>query len=136
MGRKFSNYLSSAGSFLIDATRESILRHEDEVIQEERFNGAVILTEALLEAKIKDNEIIRLIQKYYILNEEEAEKLVISERTVNLPCKELESYLVRSEGFTRDEAINFIYEKGIPEFLRENKGSWKLSPGQLLSKVQ
>lgn len=136
MGRKFSNYLSSAGSFLIDATREAILKHEDEVIQEEIFNGAVILTEALLEAKIKDNEIIRLIQKYYILSEEEAEKLVISERTVNLPCKELESYLVRSEGFTRYEAINFIYEKGIPDFLRENKGSWKLSPGQLLSKVQ
>jgi hypothetical protein len=136
MGKKSSNYLSIAGSFLIDATREAVLRHEDDAVQEERFNGAVILTEALLEARVKDDEIIRLIQKYYFSNEEEAERLLISEKTVNLPCKELEAYLVRSEGYTRDEAIDFIFEKGIPDLLRENKGFWKLSPGQLFSKIQ
>lgn len=136
MGKNFSNYLSSAGSFLIDATRDAVHRHEDEAVQEERFNGAVILTEALLEARVKDNEIIRLVQKYYFLSEEESERLMISEKTVNLPCKELEAYLVRSEGYTRDEAVDFIFEKGIPDFLRKNKGYWKLSPGQLLSKIQ
>lgn len=136
MEKNFSNYLSSAGSFLIDATREVVHRREDDAVQEERFNGTVILTEALLEARVKDDEIIRLIQKYYFLSEEEAERLLISEKTVNLPCKELETYLVRSEGYTRDETIDFIFEKGIPDFLRKNKGFWRLSPGQLLSKIQ
>ncbi|OFK61211.1 hypothetical protein HMPREF2811_03200 [Globicatella sp. HMSC072A10] len=136
MGKKLSNYLFSTGSFLIDATREAVLKHEDDAVQQERYNGAKILTEALFEAKINDDEIIRLLQKYYFLSEEECEKLMISERTVNLPCKELETYLVRSEGYTRDEAVNFIHEKGIPDFLRENKGAWKLSPGQLFSKIQ
>jgi len=136
MGGKFINYLYSAKSFVIDAIREAVLRHEDEAVKNEKFNGAVILTEALLESKIKDDEIIRLVKKYYFLSEEEAEELLTIEKTINLPCKELETYLVRSEGYTRDEAINYINEKGIPNYLREHKGSWKLSPGQLFSKIQ
>ena len=134
MGKKFNNYLSGLGSFLLDTTKEAVYKYEEGVVQEEKFNGAIILTEALFEAKIKDEEIIRLIQKYYVLSEEEAEKLTISERTINSPCKELEKYLVRSEGYTRDEAISFIFDNGIPNYLRKNKGAWKLSPEQLLSK--
>lgn len=136
VGINISDYLSGAGSIMINATREAVRRHEDEVVQEERNNGAGILTEALIEANVKDDVIIRLVQKYYGLSEREAEELMISERTINMPCQELETFLVRSEGYTRDEAINFIFKKGIPDFLRENKGSWKSSPEELLSKVK
>lgn len=135
VGKDISNYLSSVGNLIISTTRDAVLRHEDESIQEEKNNGVMILTAALLEAKIKDDVIIRLIQKYYGLSEREAEELLISERTINMPCQELETYLVRSEGYTRDEAFNFIFEKGVPDLLRENKGFWKLSPEQLLSKA-
>lgn len=136
MGKKVSDYLSDAGSIMINATREAVRRHEDEVVQEDRNSGVGILTEALLEANVKDDVIIRLVQKYYGMSEKEAEEVMISERTINIPCQELETFLVRSEGYTRDEAVNFICNKGIPELLRENKGFWKLSPRVLLSKVK
>ena len=61
---------------------------------------------------------------------------MVSERTINIPCQKLETFLVRSEGYTRDEAVNFILKNGIPDFLREKKVSWKLSPRELLLKVE
>ena len=136
MGKNISDYLSVAGNLLISATREAVRRHEDEALLEERNYGAGILAEALLEAKVKDDEIIRLIQKYYGLSEREAEELMILERTINMPCQVLEAYLVRSEGYTRDEAFDFIIRNGVLALLRENKGFWKLSPEALLSKVK
>ncbi|BCJ93599.1 hypothetical protein acsn021_11680 [Anaerocolumna cellulosilytica] len=136
MGKNISDYLFDAGSIMLNATKDVVRRHEDESVQEERNIGAGILAEALLEVNVKDDVIIRLVQKYYGLSEREAEELMISERTINMPCQELETFLVRSEGYTRDEAVDFIYKKDIPDFLRENKEYWKLSPGELLSKVK
>lgn len=136
VGKNMSDYLLGTGSIMLNATKDVVRRHEDESVQEERNNGAVILVEALLEVNVKDDVIIRLIQKYYGLSEREAEELMLSERTIYMPCQELETFLVRSEGYTRDEAFDFICNKGIPDFLRENKESWKLSPSELLSKVK
>ena len=65
MAKSFGDYLAGAGYFLLDATREAVLRHEDETVQQEREAGICILTSALYEAKVKDLEIIRLLQKYY-----------------------------------------------------------------------
>ena len=73
MAKSFKDYLAGAGYFLLDTTREAVLRHEDETVQQEREAGISILTAALYEAKIKDPEIIRLLQKYYGLRENEAQ---------------------------------------------------------------
>ncbi len=136
MGNNISNYLSSIGNIVIDTTRDTIQRHEDMMIQDEKNRGIFILTQVLLEMKIKDEMIILMIHKYYGLSELEAEEIMISERTINTPCQELETYLVRSEGYTRDEAVNFIFDKGFPNLLRENKTFWKLTPEQLLTKIK
>ncbi|OXS26903.1 MAG: hypothetical protein BI182_12290 [Acetobacterium sp. MES1] len=136
MEKNISDYLFNAGNFVISTAREVVQKHEDEVVNEERNTGAGILTEALLEAKVMEDEIIRLIQKYYGLSEIDAEELMISERTINIPCQGLETYLVRSEGYTRDEAVDFIFKENIPNILRENKEFWKLSPEKLLLKVK
>ena len=53
MGRNFRDYLAGAGYFLLDTTREAVLRHDDETAQQERDAGISILTAALYESKIK-----------------------------------------------------------------------------------
>ena len=64
MAKSFGDYLAGAGYFLLDTTRKAVLRHDDETVQQEREAVISILTAALYEAKIKDPEIIRLLQKY------------------------------------------------------------------------
>lgn len=52
------------------------MRHDDETAQQEREVGISILTAALYESKIKDSEIVRLLQKYYGLREDEAQEQI------------------------------------------------------------
>ena len=54
MGRNFTDFLAGAGYFLLDTTREAVLRHDDETAQQEREAGISILTAALYESKTKD----------------------------------------------------------------------------------
>ena len=136
MGKNISDYLYGAGNIMLNATREVVQRHEDEFVQAERNYGAGILIQALFEVNVEDDVIISLVQKYYGFSERESEELMVSERTINIPCQKLETFLVRSEGYTRDEAVNFILKNGILDFLREKKVSWKLSPRELLLKVE
>lgn len=86
---------------LIPHEREAVLRHDDETAQQEREAGISILTVALYELKIKDAEIVRLLQKYYGLRESEAQEQIRIERTINYPCRELESYLMSTKGFSQ-----------------------------------
>lgn len=44
MGRNFTDFLAGAGYFLLDTTREAVLRHDDETAQQEREAGISILT--------------------------------------------------------------------------------------------
>lgn len=69
--------------------------------KEEREAGISILTAALYESKTKDAEIVRLLQKYYGLRENEAQEQIRIERTINYPCRELESYLMSTEGLSQ-----------------------------------
>ena len=65
---------TGTGYFLLDTTREAVLRHDDETVQQKYETGISILTSALFEAKVKDSEIIRLLQKHYELRESEAQE--------------------------------------------------------------
>lgn len=136
MAKSFGDYLAGAGYFLLDTTREAVLRHDDETVQQEREAGISILTAALYEAKIKDPEIIRLLQKYYGLRENEAQERLRIEKTINHPCCELESYLMSEEAFTQQEAQDYIIDHGTVDLLREERGLWKLSPKELLKRIK
>jgi len=74
MSKNFGDYLASAGSFLLDATREAVWHHEDESVQAERLTGMSTTVAALYDAKVKDDEIIRLIQKYYGVTQSDAQE--------------------------------------------------------------
>ena len=85
MDKAISDYISGASRFVADVTRDAVHRREDLAAQEERDSGLQILVAALLEAKVKDELVISLIQKYYGLNEIEAEERLIAEKTINSP---------------------------------------------------
>ena len=136
MGRNFTDFLAGAGYFLLDTTREAVLRHDDETAQQEREAGISILTAALYESKIKDAEIVRLLQKYYGLRENEAQEQIRIERTTNYPWRELESYLMSTEGLSQQEAQDYIINHGTVDLLRQERGLWKLSPKELLKRIE
>ena len=136
MAKSFKDYFAGAGYFLLDTTREAVLRHEDETVQQEREAGISILTAALYEAKIKDPEIIRLLQNYYGLRENEAQEQLRIEKTINHPCSELESYLMSEEALSQQEAQDYIIDHGTVDLLRQESGLWKLSPKELLRKIE
>lgn len=136
MGRNFTNFLAGAGYFLLDTTREAVLSHDDETAQQEREAGISILTAALYESKIKDAEIVHLLQKYYGLRENEAQERIRIEKTINHPCRELESYLMSTEAFSQQEAQDYIIDHGTVDLLRQERGLWKLSPKELLKRIE
>ena len=136
MGRNFTDFLSGAGYFLLETTREAVLRHDDETVQQEREAGISILTAALYESKIKDTEIVRLLQKYYGLKENEAREQIRIEKTINHPCRELELYLMSTEAFSQQEARDYIIDHGMINLLRQERGLWKLSSKELLKRIE
>ena len=136
MGRNFTDFLAGAGYFLLDTTREAVLRHDDETAQQEREAGISILTAALYESKTQDAEIVRLLQQYYGLRENEAQEQIRIERTINYPCRELESYLMSTEGLSQQEAQDYIINHGTVDLLRQERGLWKLSPKELLKRIE
>ena len=88
------------------------------------------------ESKIKDAEIVRLLQKYYGLRENEAQEQIRIERTINYPCRELESYLMSTEGLSQQKAQDYIINHGTVDLLRQERGLWKLSPKELLKRIE
>lgn len=40
------------------------------------------------------------------------------------------------EAMTQDEADDFIINRGVLDYLREERSAWKLSPKELVSKVE
>lgn len=136
MVKSFRDYFADAGYFLLDTTREALLHHDDKIVQQERDAGISILIAALFEAKVKDSEIIRLLQKYYELRESEAQEQLRIEKTINYPCHGLEAYLMSEEAYSQQEAHDYIIDHGIVDLLRKKSGLWKLPPKELLKRIE
>lgn len=114
-----------------DALRDAGVRYKNG----DPNNGALILIDALLEAKVKPEEIVFLTHKYYGLEENDAENILICERNIYMPCKALEEYLVYNENYSRERAHKYIVQMGIPPLLEENNEYFKLKPAELLQKA-
>ena len=105
--------------------QESIQEKVNVYVQEERNNGIMLMTRALYEAKVKDDEIIRLLQKYYDLTLADAENCLNFIKTVQSPIDKMYEYLMREEGFTSEEASNYIWGHNMEQQLKINKSLWK-----------
>lgn len=136
MANKAGEYLSRAGAFALDAVRESARRHDEDVANESQDNGIQITTAALYEAKVKDDSIIRMLQKFWGITDSEARERLRIEKTIEYPCRSVAEYLMSEEAMTKDEADDFIINRGVIDYLREERSAWKLSPKELVSKVE
>lgn len=136
MANKAGEYFSRAGAFALDAVRESTRRHDADVANESQENGIQITTAALYEAKVKDDNIIRMLQKFWGITDFDARERLRIEKTINYPCRSVAEYLMSEEAMTQDEADDFIINRGVLDYLREERSAWKLSPKELVSKVE
>lgn len=136
MANTTGEYLSRAGAFALDAIRESVRRHDEDVAIESQNEGIQITTAALYEAKVKDDSIIRMLQKFWGITDSEARERLRIEKTIEYPCRSVAEYLMSEEAMTKDEARDFIINRGVIDHLREERRAWKLSPKELVNKVE
>ena len=85
---------------------------------------------ALYEAKIGEEEILRLLKKYCHVDNEEALNIFQNERFINAPCRELEQYLLLEKGYD-NEATDLFINKHAVRVLANNPELSKLTPTKL-----
>ena len=136
MDKNLGDYIVRAGSFMLDVTRDTINQHEEEIVLAVQEEGLATTIAILYEAKIPDEQIIRLIQKYYKVCDYDIREKLRIERTIEFPCRELQFFLMQEEGLSSDEARNYIINHRIGDMLKETPGLWKLSPRELLKRIE
>ena len=110
------------GAFIGNAARETILDHEDRLFQEaadrelvERLNRAV----AILSDMTNDKDAISvLLQKYWEIDQREANSLVQGEMRERRPARRLANYLKSEKSYNPFEARRLIEVMTFPRVLK------------------
>lgn len=91
---------------------------------------------ALYDADVKDDEIIRVLNKYWGINRDEAEDRLVHEKS-QAAIRELEGFL-RMQGFSVVEIKQFMKSNNAPIKIRHSNELWKLrrKPEKLMNAVQ
>lgn len=100
----------------------------------ERMNDIKLVTAALYEAKVKDDEIIRILIKVCQTDKQEAINAIQNEKFIFSPCRELHQYLLLDKGFNEHDADVFIHNRAKPT-LAGNTDFSKLSPSKLFDAI-
>lgn len=130
--RKVNDELKKFGGFLLDTARNTVQQHEDEAVRE---TGICITTAALYEARVKDDVIIRLLVKHWLIHSDEAQEYLRIEKTIESPCRQLVAYLMTEEAITKEEANEFITNNGVVNMLQSSPGLWKVLTKELYRRI-
>lgn len=98
-----------------------------------RMNDIKLVTAALYEAKVKDDEILRVLMKVCETDRQEAINALQNEKFILSPCRELYQYLILVKGFDEREADVFIH-KAKPK-LAGNTELSKLSSAKMFDAI-
>jgi hypothetical protein len=99
-----------------------------------RINNIKLVTAALYEAKVKNDEILRVLMKVCNIDREEAMNAVQNEKFMWSPCRELYQYLILEKGLNAHDADVFIHNRA--RFaLADNAELSKLSPEKLFDAI-
>ena len=108
---------------------------------EEAFSNAIEIgitntLAALYDADVDDDEIIRVLNKYWGINRDEAEKRLVFEKG-QAAIRELERYL-KMQGFSAIKINQFMKSNKAKIKIRHNNELWKLrrKPEKLMKEVQ
>ncbi len=99
-----------------------------------RSNEIKLVTAALFEAKVKDEEILRVLMKVCDIDREEATNAFRNEKFILYPCRELYQYLILEEGFEEHDADVFIRIKA-KRALAANRELSKLSLAKMFDAI-
>jgi hypothetical protein len=95
-----------------------------------RNNEIKLVTEALYEANVKDDEILRVLMKVCNVDKENAMNALRNEKYMQSPCRKLYQYLVLEKGFNDHDADVFIHNRARAALARNTELS-KLSPSKM-----
>lgn len=99
-----------------------------------RNNEIKLVTAALYEAKVKDEEILRVLMKVCNADREEATNAFRNEKFMLYPCRALYQYLILEKGFEEHDADVIINSKA-KRVLTSNRELSKLSPAKLYDAI-
>jgi hypothetical protein len=99
-----------------------------------RNNEIKLVTAALYEAKVKDEEILRVLMKVCNADREEAINAFRNEKFMLSPCRALYQYLILEQGFEEHDADVLIHNKA-KLALAGNRELSKLSPAKLYDAI-
>lgn len=134
------NYLKKGGMFIeefvLDILGESINQVGAKAFSDAIEIGIKNTIMALLDANVSEDEIIRVLNKHWGINQNEAEKQIVYEKGC-LTIDELKRYL-KLQGFSDDEIHQFIFSIGASTKIRHNANLWKLrhTPDRLIKEIQ
>ncbi|MBD5507852.1 MAG: hypothetical protein HDR05_07350 [Lachnospiraceae bacterium] len=89
----------------------------------------------LYEAKVKDDEIIRILQKFCDIDNGEAMDILRNEKIIEAPSRKLTQFLLLEKGFSADDTDRFIH-KYVKRKLASNTELCKLPPEKLYNEIQ
>lgn len=99
-----------------------------------RSNERKLVTAALYEAKVKDDEIIRILMKVCDADRKQATDALRNEKFILCPSRELYQYMILEQGYEEHDADVFIHNKAI-RALANNRGLSKLSPAKIFDEI-
>ena len=99
-----------------------------------RNNEIKLVTAALYEAKVKNEEILRVLMKVCNADREEATNAFRNEKFMLYPCRALYQYLIPEKGFEEHDADVIINSKA-KRVLTSNRELSKLSPAKLYDAI-
>ncbi|WP_082804680.1 hypothetical protein [Rossellomorea vietnamensis] len=99
-----------------------------------RNNEIKLVTEALFEAKVKDDEILRVMMKVCDIERERAMTALQNEKFMLSPRRNLYQYLILEKGFNAHDADVFVHKYAKPA-LASNIELSKLSSAKLFDAI-
>jgi len=99
-----------------------------------RNKEITLVNAALYEAKVKDEEILRILMKVCDIDREEAMTAFQKEKFMLSPCRELYHYLILEKGFEAHDADVFIHNRARAA-LADNVELSKLSSAKLFDAI-
>ena len=78
--------------------------------RQKRKNEIKLVTTALNEIKVKEDEILRILMKVCDIGQKEAMNALQNEKFMLSPCRELYHYLIMEKGFDAYDADVFVHK--------------------------
>ena len=99
-----------------------------------RNNEIELVTATLYEARVKDDEILRVLMKVCNIDQKSAIYAFRHEKLMLSPCRELYQYLILEKGYDADAADIFIHNSARRALARNAELS-KVSPAKLFAAI-